>query len=41
MLATNLVGKAQQAYAALIAEEVASYEKVKEVILLRYNINRR
>ena len=37
-LATNLVGKAQQAYAALSPEEAGIYEKVKEAILLRYDI---
>ena len=37
-LATNLVGKAQQAYAALTTEDAMSYEKVKEAILQRYNI---
>ena len=37
-LATNLVGKAQQAYAALTTEDAMSYENVKEAILQRYNI---
>ena len=32
-LATNLVGKAQQAYAALGPEDAGSYKAVKEAIL--------
>ena len=38
-LATNLIGKAQQAYAAMSAEDAANYNRVKETILQRYNIN--
>ena len=37
-LATNLIGKAQQAYASLRVEDAGSYEKVKEAILQRYDI---
>lgn len=37
-LAANLVGKAQQAYAALSAEDASSYDKLKEAILQRYDI---
>ena len=37
-LATNLIGKAQQAYTALGPEDAGSYEKVKEAILRRYDI---
>ena len=37
-LATNLVGKAQQAYAALGPEDAGSYKAVKEAILRRYDI---
>ena len=37
-LFTNLVGKAQQVYAALNPEDVESYDKVKEAILQRYGI---
>ena len=32
-LATNLVGKAQQAYASLSPEDAASYDKMKDAIL--------
>ena len=37
-LASNLVGKAQQAYAGLSTEDASSYEKLKKAILLRYDI---
>ena len=37
-LAANLVGKAQQAYAALSVEDASSYDKLKEAILQRYDI---
>ena len=32
-LATNLIGKAQQAYASLRVEDAGSFMKVKEAIL--------
>ena len=38
-LAPLLTGKAQQAYAAMTAEEAASYPAVKEAVLRRYDIN--
>ena len=38
-LAPQLVGKAQQAYAAMSADESADYEHVKKAILRRYDIN--
>ena len=38
-LATQLTGKAQQAYAALPAEEAGDYTKVKLAILRRYDIS--
>ncbi len=38
-LAPQLIGKAQQAYAALTTEEAADYEKFKKAILIRYDIN--
>ncbi len=38
-LAPQLIGKAQQAYAALTTEEAADYEKLKKAILIRYDIN--
>ena len=37
-LATNLVGKAQQAYASLSTRDVGCCEKVKEAIFQRYDI---
>ena len=37
--APQLSGKAQNAYTALSAEEAMEYERVKEAILARYNIN--
>ena len=37
--APQLSGKAQKAYTALSAEEAVEYERVKEAILARYNIN--
>ena len=37
-LAAHLVGKAQEAYAALSIEDARSYEKVKEAILQRFDI---
>lgn len=37
-LAAHLVGKAQEAYAALSTEDARSYEKVKEAILRRFDI---
>ena len=37
-LATNLIGKAQQAYAGLSTEDANNYDKVKEAILQRYDI---
>ena len=39
-LATNLIGKAQQAYASLRVEDAGSYEKMKETILQRCNRQR-
>ena len=38
-LAPQLSGRAQQAYAAMAADESGDYEKVKEAILLRYDID--
>ena len=38
-LAPQLVGKAQQAYAAMNPDEAQDYDQLKEAILLRYNIN--
>ena len=38
-LAPQLSGKAQQAYAAMPTEEAGQYDKVKEAILRRYDIN--
>ena len=38
-LAPQLVGKAQQAYAAMSPDEAQDYDQLKEAILLRYNIN--
>ena len=38
-LAPQLCGKAQKAYTALSAEDAVDYEKVKEAILARYDIN--
>ena len=38
-LAPQLSGKAQQAYAAMPTEEAGQYDRVKEAILRRYNIN--
>ena len=37
-LAPNLVGKAQQAYAALSAVDASDYGKLKEAILQRFDI---
>ena len=37
-LASNLTGKAQQAYAGLSTEDASNYEKLKEAILQRYDI---
>ncbi len=37
-LAPQLIGEAQQAYAALTTEEAADYEKLKKAILIRYEI---
>ena len=37
-LAANLVGRAQQTYAALSSVDAASYEKLKAAILQRYDI---
>ena len=37
-LASNLVGKAQQAYAGLSTEDASSYDRLKEAILQRYDI---
>ena len=39
MLAPQLTGKAQQAYAAMSAASAADYRDLKEAILLRYDIN--
>lgn len=38
-LAPQLIGKAQEAYAAMSSEEAAKYEAVKKAILARYEIN--
>ena len=38
-LAPQLTGKAQQAYAALSADEAGDYDRLKMAILKRYNIN--
>jgi len=38
-LAPQLTGRAQQAYAALNADDAAKYEKVKAAILRRYDIS--
>ena len=38
-LAPQLTGKAQQAYAALGAEEAVDYRRVKEAILRRYDVS--
>ena len=38
-LAPQLSGRAQQAYPAMAADEAGDYEKVKEAILLRYDID--
>ena len=38
-LASQLTGKAQQAYAAVPPEDAKSYDSVKEAILRRYDIN--
>ena len=37
-LASSLVGKAQQAYASLNAEDASDYDRVKKAILQRYDI---
>ena len=39
MLAPQLTGKAQQAYAAVAADSARVYDNLKAVILRRYNIN--
>ena len=39
-LASNLVGKAQQAYAGLSTEDASSYDRLKEAILQRYDITK-
>ena len=39
MIAPQLTGKAQQAYAAMNAVEAADYRVLKETILRRYDIN--
>ena len=39
-LAPNLSGKAQQAYAALDATDAVNYDRVKESVLRRYDINK-
>ena len=38
-LAPQLVGKAQQAYSAMSPVDAEDYQKVKEAILYRYDIN--
>ena len=38
-LAPQLVGKAQQAYAALGVDEASDYEQLKQAVLRRYDIN--
>ena len=38
-LASNLVGKAQMAYASMNAADASSYDKLKEAILQRYDIS--
>ena len=38
-LASNLVGKAQMAYASMNAADASSYDKLKEAILRRYDIS--
>ena len=38
-LASQLVGKAQQAYAALGVDEASDYEQLKQAVLRRYDIN--
>ena len=40
MLAPQLVGKAQQAYAGLSADEAHNYKKLKSAVLQRYDITR-
>jgi len=39
MIAPQLTGKAQQAYAGMNATEAADYRVMKETILRRYDIN--
>ena len=39
VLAPQLTGKAQQAYAAMSGDMTGDYDRVKEAILKRYNIN--
>ena len=39
LLAPQLIGKAQQAYAALSSEDSKDFIKVKEAIFKRYDIN--
>ena len=36
---SQLVGKAQQAYAALGVDEASDYEQLKQAVLRRYDIN--
>lgn len=38
-LAPQLVGKAQQAYAAMTPEDASDYVKLKQAILRQYDIN--
>ena len=40
-LAPNLTGRAQQAFAALPQADVKDYDKLKEAILVRYNVNQK
>ena len=39
LLAPQLTGKAQQAYAAMALQEAREYEDLKKAILKRYNIS--
>ena len=39
LLTSQLIGKAQQAYAALSSEDFKNFAKVKEAIFKRYDIN--
>ena len=38
-LPPHLIGKAQQAYAAMPTEDASTYEEVKAAVLRRYNIS--